>query len=127
MLAVVKMPRTRRPALQIRGRIPSWMLSRLKKEYGKNLIVSDELKDSEEFIDPFETSWFKNLDADMHPGDSVKIYRENAGLTQDELGEKLGNVPRQNISAIEKGRRGISKVMAKKLSRILHAPVERFL
>jgi DNA-binding XRE family transcriptional regulator len=127
MLAVVRMPRTRGPALQIRGRIPSWMLSRLRREYGKNLIVRQEPKDSEELVDALETPWFKELDAEMNPGDSVRVYRENAGLTQVELGKKLGNVPRQNISAMEKGRRGISKAMAKRLSRILRAPVERFL
>jgi DNA-binding XRE family transcriptional regulator len=127
MLAVVRMPRTRKTALQIRGRIPSWMLRRLRKEYGKNLVVADEDEGAGELLDVFETPWFRELDGSMTPGDSVKIYRENAGLTQDQLGKKLGNVPRQNVSAMEKGRRGISKAMAKKLSRVLHAPVGRFL
>jgi DNA-binding XRE family transcriptional regulator len=63
----------------------------------------------------------------MSVGDNLRIYRENAGLSQDELGKKLGNIPRQNISAMEKGRRGISKEIAKKLSMILKAPVSRFI
>jgi DNA-binding XRE family transcriptional regulator len=124
MLAVVKAPHTKRPTLEIRGRIPSWMLKRLKKEYGRNCIIKD---DSETLVDVFKTDWYKSIDARMKPCDSIKIYRENKGMSQAELGEKLGNVPRQNISSMEKGRRGVSKEMAKQLSRILNAPIERFI
>lgn len=124
MWAVVRKPRTKKPSLVIRGRIPTWMLSRLKSEHGKNLQFGT---DAEEPVDIFGSDWYASVASGMHPGDNLRIYRENAGLTQGKLGELLGNVPRQNVSAMEKGRRGISKVMAKKLAAIFGAPVERFL
>jgi len=100
------------------------MLSRLKKEYGRNLEIKS---DDEDFLDVFETTWFRRIDSKSTPGGNMRLYRENMGLTQVELGEKLGNIPRQNISAMEKNRRGISKEIAKKLAQVLKAPVERFL
>jgi DNA-binding XRE family transcriptional regulator len=124
MLAVVRTPRTRKPALEIRGRIPAWMLLRLKREYGKSLVVKE---DPDELVDVFGTQWYRCVRARRHPGHALRIYRENAGLSQAQLGAKLGGVPRQNVSAMEKGRRGISKEMAKSLAGILKAPVERLL
>ena len=42
------------------------------------------------------------------PGDFLRIYRENKGLTQAELGKKLGGIHRQHISNMERGQRSIS-------------------
>lgn len=129
MLAVVKKPRTNKPTLEIRGQIPDWILSRLKREYKDNLVIKDETSDSknEEYVNAFETDWFKSINNQMTPGENLKIYRVNAGLSQIELGRKLGNVPRQNISLMEKNKRGISKEMAKKISEVLNAPISRFI
>ena len=127
MLAVVKTPHTEKLELEIRGRIPDWMISRLKKEYGRNFILKDiDHSDIDEFVDIFKSDWFADIDSKMTPGENLRIYRENFGLTQTELGIKLGDIPRQNISAMEKGRRGISKNIAKKLSALLKVPVSRF-
>jgi transcriptional regulator with XRE-family HTH domain len=57
----------------------------------------------------------------------MKIYRELHSMTQAELGERLGNLPRQHISNMEKGVRGISKENARKLAAIFKVPVDRFL
>jgi DNA-binding XRE family transcriptional regulator len=127
MLAVVKMLRTKKPALTIKGQIPNWMISRLKKEYKTRLIIKEDINEEEELVDVFETEWFSSIKSQMAPGENIKIYRENAGLTQTELGAKLGNVPRQNISLMEKGKRGISKETAKKLSKVFQVPVSRFI
>lgn len=127
MLAIVKMLRTEKPALTIKGQIPNWMISRLKKEYKTRLIIKEDINEEEELVDVFETEWFSSIKSQMAPGENIKIYRENAGLTQTELGEKLGNVPRQNISLMEKGKRGISKETAKKLSKVFQVPVSRFI
>ena len=129
MLAVVKMPRTNKAALTIRGQIPDWMITRLREEYKDRLILKNEKngKKREELVNIFETDWFESIDSKMTPGENLKLYRENAGLSQAELGKKLGDVPRQNISLMEKGKRGISKETAKKLSKILKAPVSRFI
>jgi DNA-binding XRE family transcriptional regulator len=127
MLAVVKTPHTEKPELEIWGQIPDWMISRLKKEYGRYFILKKDICPGEdEFVDVFKTEWFSDVDSKITPGESLRIYRENAGLSQVELGKLLGNVPRQNVSAMEKGRRGISKEIAKKLSSILKVPVGRF-
>jgi DNA-binding XRE family transcriptional regulator len=124
----MKKPRTKKTTLEIRGQIPNWMLSRLKKEYKNNLIIKDDKEENkDDFINAFETEWFTSIEAQMTPGENLKIYRENAGLSQMELGQKLGNVPRQNISLMEKNKRGISKEMAKKLSKALKAPISRFI
>ena len=97
-LAVVKKPHTDKPALTIRGQIPGWIMARLKKEYKDRLIVKDEKNEKEELTDIFETDRFDSIESQMTPGKNLKIYRENAGLSQAELGRKLSNVPRQNIS-----------------------------
>jgi DNA-binding XRE family transcriptional regulator len=105
------------------------MLTRLKKEYKSRLSILDDegtIKKNE-FLNVFETDWFLSIDSQMSPGENLKIYRENAGFTQTVLGEKLGNIPRQNISLMEKGKRGISKEIAKKLSKIFKVPVSRFI
>jgi DNA-binding XRE family transcriptional regulator len=129
MLAVVRTPLTNKPTLEIRGQIPNWMMSRLKKEYKNSLVIKDEesTAKNEDLINIFNTPWFSSIDSQMNPGDNLKVYRENAGLSQAELGKKLGNIPRQNISSMEKGKRGISKENAKKLAQVLHAPISRFI
>lgn len=47
-------------------------------------------------------------------------------LTQEDLGNLLGFFSKQNISEIERGKRGVSKDVAKKLSKIFGAPIEHF-
>jgi len=127
MLAVVRKPRTKKPTLRVEGNIPFWMINRMKKEYGKNLTIKDENEKDEEYVDVFSTAWHKKIEKETSPGDNIKIYRENAGLTQEDLGNKLGKVPRQNVSAMEKGRRGISKDIARKLANIFKVPIDRFI
>ncbi len=55
------------------------------------------------------------------------MYRELHGYTQAALGTKLGNVPRQNVSNMEKDRRPISKETARKLVAIFEVSVEKFI
>ena len=123
MLAVVKKPRTRKPLFEIKGTIPKKVIDYFSHEYGKAFQIIEE----DELIDIFKTDWFKKINESTTPGDSLKIYRENIGLTQEELGKKIGNFTKQNISDMENNRRGISKEVAKKLSKIFEVPVERFL
>ena len=124
MLAVVKMPHTKGKKLEVKGEIPAWLLKRLKKEYGKNVSLLDE---DDSLVDIFETAWYKTTEKRSSPGESIRIYRENKGLTQVELGKKLGHIPRQNISSMERNQRGISKEMAKKLSTFFGVPIDRFI
>jgi len=123
MLAVVKTPRIN---LKIEGQIPDWIMVGLKREYGKNLTVSNE-SDDESLLDITQTKWYRDMKKKMTPGATLRIYRQNRGLTQDVLGKKLGGLPRQHVSGMEKGTRGISKATAKKISDLFHIPLERLI
>lgn len=70
--------------------------------------------------------WYKKVKSQARPGDTMKIYREIHGMTQDELGRMLGNIPRQHISNMERGIRAISVNTAKKLSKLFKVPLEKF-
>jgi DNA-binding XRE family transcriptional regulator len=124
MLAVVKKRRTNKLLFEIKGEIPKKLLKYFAREYGDKFEIIDK---EDELIDIFETDWFKKINDDTAPGESLKIYRENRGFTQQQLGQKLGNFSRQHISDMENGRRGISKEVAKALSRIFGVPITRFL
>ena len=123
MQAVVKTPHIE---ISIRGtKIPLKLMKVLREEYGKELnLVMDE---EDEFVDIFETQWYKNIKEKMTPGKYLRIYRENKRLTQVELGEALGGIPKQHISNMENGHRAISLKMARKLSTILNTPIEEFI
>ena len=111
------------PHIEISGEvIPEKLLNFLKKEYGKNLIIN---RDDDE--DAQDTDWYKNIKEKTTPGDIVKIYRENKGITQKDFGKMLGGLSRQYVSDVEHNRRGISKDVAKKIAQILNIPVERLL
>ena len=69
-------------------------------------------------MDIFATDWYREIQAKTTPGDNLKIYRENHGLTQAQLGEMLGGIPRQHISNMERGIRPVSLKTARKLARV---------
>lgn len=122
MLAVVKTPHIE---INIKGEIPSKLLTVLEEEYGQDVEITEE--DDEELLNIFETDWYKNIKAQMIPGDNIRIYRENFGFTQAELGKRLGNIPRQHVSNMERGSRNISLKMAKKLAKIFNVSPEKFI
>ena len=64
---------------------------------------------------------------DMTPARAMKAYRLSRGMTQVELGKKLGDVPRQHISNMEKGIRKINIELAKKLAEMFKVSVEKFI
>jgi DNA-binding XRE family transcriptional regulator len=110
--------------IDIKGEISKQHLSLLKKEYGKNLHL---IKNDDEYVDVFKTDWYKKINSQMTPGNNLKIYRMNRGITQEQLGKLLGDFPKQHISNMENGKRAISLKMAKKLSKIFKTSVERFI
>jgi len=122
MQAVVK---THRIDIHIKGEIPHKILSVLKEEYGEAVKLYDEF--DEEKVSIFETDWYKRTKANIQPGENLKIYREMHGITQEKLGETLGNVPRQHVSNMERGVRKISLKTAQKLAQLFKVPVEKFL
>ena len=122
MLAVVKTPLI---DIHIKGMIPSRLVTVLKKEYGKKVRLTKE--DDDELLDIFQTDWYKRIKKTLTPGTNLKIYRQNLGLTQAQLGEKLGNLPKQFVSNMENGIRPISKKTALKLAKIFKTSVDRFI
>jgi len=48
-------------------------------------------------------------------------------MTQKELGELLGGVPRQHVSNMERGIRAISKKVALNLAKIFNTSVDKFI
>jgi len=122
MLAVVRTPHIR---IEIKGKIPKKLLKVLKEEYGPEIqLVPDE---EEEKVDVFGTDWYRETKAKLTPGANMRIYRQNRTMTQEELGDLLGGIPRQHISNMERGARSISKKVALQLSRIFKTSVEKFI
>ena len=59
-------------------------------------------------------------------GDLLKEMRLGREMTQKELGDHLG-IPQNHVSAMEHGKRGIGKKMAKRLSKVLRVDYRAFL
>ena len=121
MQAVVKTPHI---DITIRGNIPEKLLSVLKKEYGRKVRIVDDSENT--MLRAVDTDWYKKTKASIQPGENMKLYRELHKMTQAQLGEKLGGLPRQHISNMERGMRAISLATAKKLSALFKVSVERF-
>ena len=122
MQVAVKTPRIE---LKMKGDIPERVILFLEEEYGVSLRQTAD--DGDEVVNAFETDWYKRTMAAMTPGKALRIYRENAGLTQTALGERVGGIPRQHISNMENGKRPIGKENAKRLAAALHVDYRVFL
>ena len=122
MQAVVKTPRIE---ILIRGEIPDKLMSVLNEEYGEQIRFSEA--NTDDLVDVFETDWYRSIKSGMAPGDNLRTYRENYGLTQAKLGELLGGVPRQHVSNMEREVRSISLKTARKLAQIFQVSPEKFI
>jgi len=81
----------------------------------------------EKAVDYFKTELHKKVAATMTPGLWVRHLREAHGLSQAQLGEKMGDVKASRISDWETSQRAVSKAAAKGLAKLFSVPVERFL
>ncbi len=124
MLAVVKKARTEEELFSVRGKVPKYLLKLLKGKYGRNLKIYEENGDA--LVDIAKSDWYKKMEKEMTPGKFLRIYRDNLGLTQRELGKKVERDPKK-ISDYENGRRSIGKELARKLSQLFGVPMDRFL
>lgn len=100
------------------------LIALLRDEYKAYVEVIED--DDDEMVNAFETDWYRQVSAEMTPGDTLRIRRENAGLSQSELGGLIGS-NRQNISGMETGKRPIGKESAKKLAAALGLDYRVFL
>ena len=121
MQAVVKTPRIE---VNIRGELSPKLIAVLEEEFGKELLLTEE--SDEETVDIFATDWYREIQSKTTPGDTLKIYRENHGLTQARLGEMLGGIPRQHVSNMERGIRPVSMKTARKLAKIFKVSPGKF-
>ncbi|MBL8028031.1 MAG: helix-turn-helix transcriptional regulator [Fibrobacteres bacterium] len=118
----MKTPRTN---MRIRGFIPRPVMQVLRHEFGEAFTVLDADKESS-LRSVFDTEEYKSFKKSVTPSDYVRTYRENAGLTQTALAEKL-NLTRAYVCDMEHGRRIPSKNVAKQLADFFNIPVERFI
>ncbi len=87
--------KTPRIEISVRGAaIPPRLMDVLKEEYGPELSLVED--DGDNLVDVFETQWYKGVKEKMTPGIYLRLYRENKGLTQLQLGEALGGIQRQH-------------------------------
>jgi len=124
MLAVVRKHRTDETLFEVKGNIPPGVIDYLTKEFGHDFEIE---ADDEELINVFETDWYKEISRVTTPGDALKIYRENLGLSHAELGRKLGKFTAREVSDMENDISGINKEVAEKLSGLFEVPVSRFI
>ena len=122
MLAVVKTPLTK---IRIQGRISNRLLDVLVQEYGEDVQITRDSDD--EKVEVFQTDWYKRIKKKLTPGTYMKVFRQNKGMTQAQLGQALGGLPRQHISNMENGSRPISKKIALRLAELFDVSVEKFI
>ena len=122
MQVLVKMPRIK---ITMEGDVSPRVLSALKDVYGDEVKIIDDSADV--VMDATETDWYRTIKKNITPGACMRYYREIYGMTQEQLGRKLGGIPRQLISNMETGRRGINIETAKKLALIFDLPFDRFI
>ena len=116
----VKTPHT---SIDMTGDIPEKIITILKEVYGKKVTVSDD----DAYVNIKDTEWYKKTKAEITTGETVAFYRKMHKMTQKELGEKLGNFSKQNVSEIERNIRSISKKTARQLADIFNISVDRLI
>jgi DNA-binding XRE family transcriptional regulator len=115
MLVVAKTPPIR---VEVFGEGMADLVAVLKKAIPDVVITPEPDLEEDEFVNVFETDWFKEMQAKHHPGITIRIRRENADMTQADLSEKSG-VPVPNISAIENGKRSVGARTARRIASAL--------
>lgn len=104
--------KTKELEISAKGNIPNRVIQALRREFGQDLIYKiDGKKKSQK----------------MPPPEAIKHFRKMNGMSQSELGELLGSIPKQHVSNMENGSRSISVQVAKKLGSIFKVPAENFL
>lgn len=116
----VKTPRIK---IDMTGDVPLKVINLLKEVYGKKVSITD----NDEYTAVKDSDWYKKMKKNITPGETVAFYRKMHGMTQKELGEKLGNFSKQNISEIERNIRPVSKKTAKQLAELFSISIDRLI
>jgi len=109
--------------VRVRGRKKSERIIALLREHGAHAEIIEVNDD--ELISVIDTDWYRETKEATSPGDMLHIMRWKHHLTQAELARRIG-VHRQNISAIESGKRGLGIKMALKIAAVMGEAVEAF-
>lgn len=121
MLALVKTPH-----IEIRADIiPQPVLAFFKALYGEVEVIAEESKHVSRGISWEKTALYKQLQADVSPAENLVSLRQTFAWTLAVLSQKTG-IPAQNLSAMEKGRRAISKDTAERLAEVFGTGPELF-
>jgi hypothetical protein len=64
-------------------------LSLCLKEYGKGVRLIDDAETDDELVDVFQSDWYRRTRARLTPGENLRIYRQNAKMTQTQLGKLM--------------------------------------
>lgn len=107
--------------VQITGTGADVLVEVLKKNI-KGLKVST----NDEAIPVKSDPWFQQLRNSRTSGEVLWCYRDNAGITLDELSERSG-IAKSHLSEMENNKRSIGLKSAKKLAKALDCDFHRFL
>jgi len=121
MIAIVK-----RPNMEVKGDIPIAFLEVMRSYFGPDLVVIKPENDMDT-AQLNDTEWYHAWQKIHAPAANMRFFRELHQMSQEELGKKLGNVHYQYVSAMERGRRPISKKTALKLAEIFSVSVGYFI
>lgn len=122
MLAVVEMPRTQSTEafrLTAEGNVPKSVIEFLESEFPGLVKIQDDNVPAEDL------AWYKAAKERSSPAKTLRILRTASGKTQTEIANALG-INKQNLCAMEKGRRPITLQMAHKLAKALGTSYKMF-
>ncbi len=106
--------RVRKPHIKIEAdRVPDDLIEFLRARYGE-LDIEYDSDDDDELVAVERTDWYHDMSQKLHGGAILRIRRENAGMTQGELSNRVKTI-RTAIAALESGSRRITHGMARRL------------
>ncbi len=114
----------KKPHIRVEGEVTGALVEYLRQQFGEIEVIEDE---DERLVEVTESEWYRSIRSTITPGENMRVYRELHGMTQADLGQKLGKLTRQNISNMENGHRPISKAVAKRLAALFEVSVEKFI
>jgi ribosome-binding protein aMBF1 (putative translation factor) len=117
MLALVKKPRIE---LSLHGENVDELIAWLRKKYDVTILSGEA---EEQLVSIESTEYWKEMEKNR-VGNLLAGARLKAGLTQAQLAEKL-DIRQNMVSDYERGRRGYSAAMARRLSKVLMVKEEQ--
>jgi DNA-binding XRE family transcriptional regulator len=90
----------------------------------KEKLPAIEVQD--EYVIIEDTAFWEKIKKYRTPGNALRVYRDNAGLTLAQLAEKTG-IAKSHLSAMEHGKRSIGLISAKRIGKALNCDYRRLL